>query len=231
MNHPDEVEHRAALGPVLISHPNQRAGVIMARELKNAGWLASVVAESPGVKKPAVLIVDAGDAERAVADVARTRRSDPHTPVLFLATTESFEDLLRIGTRPGDDYLTAPFTAADVASRLRWLTRTAVSASDPELTVGDLKLRPRCLLARRGDHEIPLTKTQCSLLGLLMQNPGRVISKGELANRIWPDNNVRGANNVELHISYLRQRINAAGPPMIHTRRGAGYLIRPAQVS
>jgi two-component system, OmpR family, response regulator len=229
---PDEVEPPASPGPVLIIHPDQCAAADMARDLKGAGWLAVTAADGPGRTKPAVLILHALDAARAAADVARIRRSTPGTPVLFLTTPGSFDGLLRVGTQAGDDYLTGPFTAADVALRLRWLTRNAGAApEDPELTVGDLTLRPRPLLARRGDHEIPLTKTQCSLLRLLMENPGVVVSKSEIAKRLWPHNSDRGGNNVELHISYLRQKLNAAGPPMIHTLRGAGYLISTAPVS
>jgi len=137
----------------------------MVRDLRGAGWLAVTAADGPGRTKPAVLVLHALDAAGAVADVARIRQSAPGTPALFLTTPGSFEDLLRVGTQAGDDCLTGPFTAADVALRLRWLTRNAGAASvGPELTVGDLTLRPRWLLARRGDLEIPLTKTQCSLL-------------------------------------------------------------------
>lgn len=230
VTHPEEVEPPASPGPVVIIHQDQCAATNMARDLTDAGWPAITAADGPGRTTPAVFILYVRDAERAVADLARTRRSAPGTPVLFLATPESFEDLLKLGARAGDDYLTLPVTVADVALRLRWLTRNAGAASvDPELTVGDLTLRPRWLLAHRGDHQIPLTKTQCSLLRLLMENPGVVVSKGEMAKHVWPDNRERGGNNVELHISYLRQRLNAAGPPMIHTLRSVGYVISPAQ--
>lgn len=226
---PEEVEPPASPGPVVIIHQDQCAAANMARDLTDAGWPAITAAGGPGRTTPNVFILYVRDAERAVADLARTRRSAPGTPVLFLTTPESFEDLLNLGARAGDDYLTLPVTVADVALRLRWLTRNAGAPSvDPELTVGDLTLRPRWLLAHRGDRQIPLTKTQCSLLRLLMENPGVVVSKGEMAKHVWPDNRERGANNVELHISYLRQRLNAAGPPMIHTLRSVGYLISPA---
>lgn len=227
---PEEVEPPASSGPVVIIHPRQCAAANMARDLTDAGWLAITAADGAGrTTTPAVFIVYVRDAERDVAEIAPTRRSAPGTPVLFLATPESCEDLLRVGTRAGDDYLTLPVTVSDVALRLRWLTRSSVASSvDPELAVGDLVLRPRWLFAYRGARQIPLTKTQCSLLRLLMENPGVVVSKGEMAKHVWPDNRERGANNVELHISYLRQRLNAAGPPMIHTLRSVGYLISPA---
>lgn len=219
-------------GQVLIIHPDRGVAADIAGELAAAGWLtaaASAVDNAPSAPR-AVLIIDAtdhgaGDAAR----IARIRQSMPGAPVLFLTTGESFAGLLAGGPRPGDDYLIAPFTPGDVAMRLRWLTRDASTVPrDPELIVGDLTLRPRWLLARRCGRQIPLTKTQCAVLQLLMENPGTVMRKDEIANHVWPGNPARGGSNVELYISYLRRKINPAGPPMIHTLRGIGYLIKPA---
>ncbi|SDP85091.1 two-component system, OmpR family, response regulator [Arthrobacter sp. ok909] len=229
---PVTVNPAAAYGQVLIMQPAKAMAADIARELATAGWLAATTGNANAVERghPAALIVDTtGHDAWDAAGVARIRRSAPGAPVLFLTTRETLESLLTGGTLPGDDYMIAPFTPADVALRLGWLTRHGTPARrDPELTVGDLSLRPRRLLARRGDHQIPLTKTQCAVLQLLMQDPGNVVRKDEIMNQIWPGTPGRGGNNVELYISYLRRKINAAGPPMIHTLRGVGYLIKPA---
>lgn len=90
----------------------------------------------------------------AAPGVARVRRSATGAPFLFLTTHESFEKLLATGTLPTDDYQLAPFTPRDVAVRLRWLTRTGSAA------LATPTLRPRPLLARRGEDRIPLAKTQ-----------------------------------------------------------------------
>lgn len=228
-NLPVTLPPAAASGPVLIIHPDHRASADIARALATAGWMTATPG-TVGHERPAIVVLDAaGHASGAAPGIARIRQSAPGVPFLFLTTRETLENLFANGTRPADDYLLAPFAAADVALRLRWLTRNVTPApGDAELTVGDLTLRPRWFLARRGAHEIPLTKTQCAVLHLLMQNPGNVVRKDEIVNHVWPGTPGRGGNNVELYISYLRRKINAAGPPMIHTLRGIGYLIKPA---
>lgn len=217
---------------VLILHPDRAMAAAIALELATAGWLTATAgtAKDQGNGHPAAVILDAtGHDARDGTGIARIRQAAPGTPILFLTTNETLVHLLSDGTLPGDDYLLSPFTPRDIALRLRWLTRNSTAPlSDPELTVGDLSLRPRWLLARRADHQIPLTKTQCAVLQLLMQDPGNVVRKDEIMNQLWPGTRGQGANNVELYVSYLRRKINAAGPPMIHTLRGVGYLIKPA---
>ena len=219
----------AASGPVLIIRPDRGATADMARALESAGWLTATPG-TIGRDRPAIIVLEATDhAGAAISRIGRVRQSAAGVPLLFLTTRDIFEDLLAAGTLPGDDYLIAPFTVADVELRLRWLARSgSIVRRDAEITVGDLTLRPRWSLARRGGHQIPLTKKQCAVLQLLMQNPGNVLRKEEIANHVWPGNPDRGGSNVELYISYVRRKINAAGPPMIHTLRGIGYLIKPA---
>lgn len=221
--------------PVLIVPPGHGAAATMAQKLAAAGWMTATTGHDHAIwpRHPAILILDAAgyDAQKRAA-IARFRLSAPGTPALFLATREILEPLLAGGTLPGDDYILAPFNAGDVAMRLRWLTRHGSSAAkDPEISVGDLTLRPRLLVAQRAAHRIQLTKTQCAVLQLLMENAGIVVPKDEIANHVWPGKLDRGANNVELYISYLRRKINPAGPPMIHTLRSIGYLIKPAPSS
>ncbi|MEV8042144.1 response regulator transcription factor [Arthrobacter sp. NPDC080082] len=222
---------KAASGPVLIIHPgHDAASTEVAGELAAAGWSITTPGRT-GYRKPSAVVFDVTDhSETSATRIARARKTNPGVPFLFLTTREILPTLLTAGSQPGDDYLLTPFTPGDAELRLRWITRhanAALSLSDPKLTVGDLNLRPRWLLAQRGDHRIPVTKTQCAVLELLMQNPGNVVRKDEIADHVWPDTPGRSGTNVELYISYLRKKINAAGPPMIHTLRGVGYLIKP----
>jgi DNA-binding response OmpR family regulator len=107
-----------------------------------------------------------------------------------------------------------------VALRPRWLTRNLGGVDlNPELTVGDLTLRPRWLLARRGGHQIQRTNSHCAVLRLLMQNPRTVVRKDEILDHVWPDTRSRGGNNVKLHVSSLRQKINPACPHDPHPPR------------
>ncbi|GAU66886.1 two-component response regulator [Streptomyces sp. NBRC 110611] len=101
--------------------------------------------------------------------------------------------------------------------------------SEARLTVGDLVLDEDSREVWRGGQEIHVTATEFALLRYLMRNPRRVLSKTQILDRVWSYDFGGQANIVELYISYLRRKIDAGRAPMIHTRRGAGYLIKPAE--
>ena len=107
-------------------------------------------------------------------------------------------------------------------------TTIAVSASDSVLVVGDLTLDEDSHEVMRGSEEIHLTATEFELLRYLMRNPKRVLSKAQILDRVWNYDFGGQANVVELYISYLRKKIDAGREPMIHTMRGAGYVLKPA---
>ena len=96
------------------------------------------------------------------------------------------------------------------------------------LAVGDLELDEDSHEVRRGGDEIALTATEFELLRFLMRNPQRVLSKAQILDRVWNYDFGGQANVVELYISYLRKKIDAGREPMIHTMRGAGYVLKPA---
>ncbi|MEO3886471.1 response regulator transcription factor [Nonomuraea sp. B5E05] len=98
----------------------------------------------------------------------------------------------------------------------------------PALVVGDLTLDQRTREVRRAGVEIRLSPTEFELLSLLMHHPGRVLSKARILHRVWAYDFAGQGNIVELYISYLRRKIDARRPPMIHTVRGVGYTIRSA---
>lgn len=97
------------------------------------------------------------------------------------------------------------------------------------LTVGDLVLDEDTREVWRAGDPIRLTATEFALLRYLMRNPRRVLSKAQILDRVWSYDFGGQANIVELYVSYLRKKIDAGRPPMIHTRRGSGYLIRPGE--
>jgi two-component system OmpR family response regulator len=99
--------------------------------------------------------------------------------------------------------------------------------SSSVLTVGDLRLDEDSHEVFRGDEEIALTATEFELLRYLMRNPRRVLSKAQILDRVWNYDFGGQANVVELYISYLRKKIDAGRTPMIHTMRGAGYVLKP----
>jgi len=161
----------------------------------------------------------------------RLRAESPHVPVLFLTARDAVEDRIAGITAGGNDYVTKPFSLEELVARLRGLLRRAGVAAarhDVLLAVGDLTLDEDSHEVRRGDEPVELTATEFDLLRYLMRNPRRVLSKAQILDRVWHYDFGGQANVVELYISYLRKKVDAGRLPMIHTVRGAGYLLKPA---
>ncbi len=161
----------------------------------------------------------------------RMRNADPDLPVVFLTARDAVEDRVAGLTAGGDDYVTKPFSLEELVARLRALLRrsSAVRADAVNvITVGDLSLDEDSREVTRAGVEISLTATEFELLRFLMRNPKRVLSKAQILDRVWNYDFGGQANVVELYISYLRRKIDAGREPMIHTMRGAGYVLKPA---
>ena len=161
----------------------------------------------------------------------RIRGTDPRLPVLFLTARDSVEDRVAGLTAGGDDYVTKPFSLEEVVARLRSLIRRAgaqQTTGDTTLTVGDLTLDEDSHEVARAGQEIRLTATEFELLRFFMRNPRRVLSKAQILDRVWQYDFGGQANVVELYVSYLRKKIDVGRTPMLHTMRGAGYVLKPA---
>ena len=161
----------------------------------------------------------------------RIRANQPDVPVLFLTARDAVEDRVAGLTAGGDDYVTKPFSIEELVARLRGLMRRAGARRVEDsnvLTVGDLELDEDSHEVWRDGDEIFLTATEFELLRFLMRNPRRVMSKAQILDRVWNYDFGGQANVVELYISYLRKKIDAGRAPMIHTMRGAGYVLKPA---
>ena len=159
----------------------------------------------------------------------RLRSEKPSVPVLFLTARDSVEDRVAGLTAGGDDYVTKPFSLEEVIARVRALVRRAVPVErDAVLRVGDLTLDEDSHEVYREGQSIQLTATEFELLRYLMRHPRRVLSKAQILDRVWRYDFGGQANVVELYISYLRKKIDAGRTPMIHTVRGAGYVLKPA---
>ena len=162
----------------------------------------------------------------------RVRADGTETPVLFLTAKDSLDDRIAGLTAGGDDYVTKPFSLEEVVARLRGLIRrstlTLAQAKDPVLRVGDLSLDEDSYEVERDGVPIELTATEFELLRFLMRNPRRVLSKAQILDRVWNYDFGGKESVVELYISYLRKKIDAGRAPMIHTVRGAGYMLKAA---
>ena len=163
----------------------------------------------------------------------RLRADNPSVCVLFLTARDSVEDRIAGITAGGDDYVTKPFSLEEVLARLRGLVRRAgtgqARACAPQLVVGDLSMDEDAHEVRRAGSLIELTATEFELLRFLLRNPRRVLSKAQILDRVWSYDFGGSAHVVELYISYLRRKIDAGRPAMIHTVRGVGYLLKAAE--
>ncbi|MEA9986882.1 MULTISPECIES: response regulator transcription factor [Subtercola] len=164
--------------------------------------------------------------------LSRVRADGQETPVLFLTAKDALDDRIAGLTAGGDDYVTKPFSLEELVARLRGLLRRSTvlvtDAVDPEVVVGDLVLNEDSHEVHRGDDSIELTATEFELLRFLMRNPRRVLSKAQILDRVWSYDFGGRSSVVEIYISYLRKKIDAGRAPMIHTVRGAGYMLKTA---
>lgn len=232
LSHPDGTPIRAL---VVDDEPNLAELISMG--LRMAGWHVAVAAdgreavEAAREFRPDVLVLDIMLPEFDGVEALRKIRSfAPGVPALFLTAKDSVEDRITGLAAGGDDYVTKPFSVEEVLLRLhRLVQRSGVAAVDTaELVVGDLVLNLDTREVTRAGDEIQLTATEFQLLAFLMENPRRVVSKTQILNHVWDYDFGGQANIVELYISYLRKKIDADRMPMIHTVRGAGYVLKPA---
>ncbi|WP_369206468.1 response regulator transcription factor [Streptomyces sp. PU-14G] len=222
---------------VLVVDDEPPLAELLSMALRYEGWEARSVGDGAG----AVRAVREWRADAVVLDVMlpdtdgltvlhRLRAESPGVPVLFLTARDAVEDRIAGLTAGGDDYVTKPFSLEEVVARLRGLLRRAGAQQVRDvslLTVGDLVLDEESHEVWRADEEIRLTATEFELLRFLMRNERRVLSKTQILDRVWSYDFGGQANIVELYISYLRRKIDAGRQPMIHTRRGAGYVLKP----
>ncbi|MFI1394630.1 response regulator transcription factor [Streptomyces sp. NPDC020681] len=201
-------------------------------EVRSAGDGAGAVRSARDFRPDAVVLDVMLPDMDGLAVLGRLRREQPAVPVLFLTARDAVEDRIAGLTAGGDDYVTKPFSLEEVVARLRGLIRrsgAATERSESLLAVGDLTLDEDSHEVCRGGDSIHLTATEFELLRYLMRNPRRVLSKAQILDRVWSYDFGGQANVVELYVSYLRKKIDAGRTPMIHTRRGAGYLIKPGE--
>jgi two-component system OmpR family response regulator len=183
--------------------------------------------------RPDVVVLDVMLPDMSGLDVLhKLREENPRLPVLLLTAKDAVEDRIAGLTAGGDDYVTKPFSIEEVVLRLRaLLRRTGVTTVDSgaQLVVGDLVLDEDSHEVTRAGESVSLTSTEFELLRFMMRNSKRVLSKAQILDRVWSYDFGGRSNIVELYISYLRKKIDNGREPMIHTLRGAGYVLKPAR--
>ncbi|HXJ89465.1 MAG TPA: response regulator transcription factor [Candidatus Binatia bacterium] len=157
----------------------------------------------------------------------RLRAEKVRTPILMLTAKDSVPDIIQGLDLGADDYMTKPFSFAELVARLRAVKRRALAAGDPQLQVADLVLNPASRKVTRGEESVSLTRTEYSLLERLMYRSGKVVSRQSLIESVWGfDREIEG-NTLDAFMHLLRNKVDRRGQPkLIHTVRGVGYMIR-----
>jgi two-component system OmpR family response regulator len=156
----------------------------------------------------------------------RLREQGFKTAILFLTAKDAVENKVEALRAGGDDYVTKPFSLAELVARVQAiLRRTAGDLPGDVLRYADVVLDEARHEVFRGEVSILLTATEFSLLRYFLLNPRRVLSKGQILQNVWRYDFGGNSNVVETYVSYLRRKLDAAGPPLIRTVRQAGYML------
>jgi two-component system OmpR family response regulator len=156
----------------------------------------------------------------------RLREQGFRTAILFLTAKDGVENKVEALRAGGDDYVTKPFSLAEVVARVQAiLRRTAGELPGEMLRFSDLSLDETRHEVFRSGSRIELTATEFSLLRFFLLNPRRVLSKGQILQNVWRYDFGGNSNVVETYVSYLRKKLDAHGPPLIRTVRQAGYML------
>jgi two-component system copper resistance phosphate regulon response regulator CusR len=205
------------------------------KALTEAGYAVDIAASGKMAENLAadrrydVLIVDLGLPDQdGIALILKLRRLGVRAPVLILSARRSVDDRVRGLEQGGDDYLTKPFALAELLARLRNLVKRGASVTEiTRLRVLDMELDLLRREATRDGALLNLTKQEFTLLEYLCRNPGRVVTRSMILDKVWgmriqPDTNV-----VDVHIYRLRGKVDTEGrQPLIRTLRGVGYVLR-----
>jgi two-component system OmpR family response regulator len=179
--------------------------------------------------RPDLIVLDVMLPDLDGFSIARRLRDGNHrVPVIFLTAKDATEDKVA-GLALADDYVTKPFSLAEIVARVQSvLRRTGGEAhtADTAMRFADLTLDGETREVWRGEQQVELTRTEFELLRFLMLNPRRVLTKRQILNNVWHYDFGGDANVVETYISYLRKKLDPLGPPLIQTVRLVGYALR-----
>ncbi len=155
------------------------------------------------------------------------RRSGIKTPVLLLTAKGDVSDRIKGLDTGADDYLAKPFDFGELLARIRALLRRARDVKEPIIRIGDLEVDTVSHEVRRGGKEIHLTAREYAILEYLAYNAGRVVSRTELIEHVYDESFDMDSNIIDVYIAYLRRKVDKGfGRPLIHTVRGAGYMLK-----
>jgi DNA-binding response OmpR family regulator len=222
---------------VLVVEDEPEVRDFLLRVLREATWAADAAPNGEqalsalAAREYDLAILDVGLPDMDGFEVCREARArGDRTPVLVLTARNAVNDRVRGLDAGADDYLAKPFAVSELLARLRALARRPAAALEPVLRLADLELDPSTRRASRAGTTIGLTAREYALLEYLLRNLRRVVSRPQILAHVWDDNFDPVANAVDVLVGRLRRKIDPHGvAPLLHTVRGAGYILTDRQ--
>jgi two-component system response regulator MprA len=218
---------------VLVVEDDPDIGDVVRRSLRREGYDVRLAADGSkaldeaAVFEPDAVVLDLGLPKVDGIEVSRQLRADGDVPILMLTARDSVDSRVQGLDSGADDYLVKPFDLQELLARLRALLRRRPPRGSASLMVGDLKLNPATHEAARGDRLLELTAREFELLEFMMRNERLVVSRDKLLEEVWGYAPFSETNTVDVFVSNLRRKLEAEGEPrVLHTVRGAGYVMR-----
>jgi len=197
-------------------------GFVVDTALSGAAALASMKVRPPDLGVLDVMLPDVNGVDLT----KRLREEGIMVPILFLSARDTMEDKVAGPGAGGDDYVSKPFALVEIVARVNAILRRVVLEADANVhRFENLEMNDTAHEIRRGGVIVELTATEYSILRYFMLNPRRVLSKPQILNYVWHYDFGGDSNIVETHISTLRKKLDAHGPPLIHTKRLVGYIL------
>ena len=214
---------------VLVIEDDRKVASFIQTGLEQEGYAVDVLHDGNNAGEQAsaidydVVVLDLMLPGRSGFQVLRDIRARKATaPVLILTARDAVEERIAGLDAGADDYMAKPFALAELSARLRALLRRGTDS--PVLQFADLSLDAVSRTAVRGGRAIELTAREAALLELLLHHPGRVVSRPVALASVWSDGAASTENVVDRYVAYLRRKLG--DPPLIHTVRGAGFVLR-----
>jgi DNA-binding response OmpR family regulator len=218
---------------VLVVEDDEDIAQALQRSLRMEGYEVRAAADGPAALEhgrsfaPDLVILDLGLPGLDGLEVARALRAEDDVPILILTARDALESRVEGLDAGADDYLVKPFERQELLARMRALLRRRPPRGSAPLRVGDLLLNADTHEVTRGERTVELTQREFELLEYLMRNERIVISRQRLLDEVWGYDPFSTTNTIEVFVSNVRRKLEAEGEPrLLHTIRGAGYVLR-----
>ncbi len=221
-------------GPrVLVVEDDAEIAGALGRSLRLEGYEVQLAGDGPGALEqstlfePDAVVLDLGLPLLDGVQVCQELRRESDVPILMLTARDGVESRVEGLDSGADDYLVKPFDRQELLARLRALLRRRPPRGAASLVVGDLRLNPATREAVRGERQLELTSREFELLEHLMRHERLVVSRRALLEEVWEYHAFAETNTIDVFVSNLRRKLEGGGEPrMLHTVRGAGYVLR-----